>query len=37
MADYQYQPDVTDPVVKLRDAMGRMDGMYNYCVRTIQC
>lgn len=25
MADYQYQPDMNDPVVKLRDAMGRMD------------
>lgn len=29
MADYQYQPDENDPVSKLRDAMGRMDGMSN--------
>ncbi|GJE84727.1 RNA polymerase III transcription factor IIIC subunit-domain-containing protein [Phanerochaete sordida] len=25
MADYQYQPDASDPVVHLREAMGRMD------------
>jgi len=26
MADYQYQPDLEDPVSKLRLAMGNMDG-----------
>lgn len=27
MADYQYQPDINDPVAKLRTAMDNMDGM----------
>jgi hypothetical protein len=27
MADYQYQPDMNDPVTKLRAAMDNMDGM----------
>jgi general transcription factor 3C polypeptide 5 (transcription factor C subunit 1) len=26
MADYQYQPDINDPVTKLRIAMEKMDG-----------
>jgi general transcription factor 3C polypeptide 5 (transcription factor C subunit 1) len=26
MADYQYQPDMNDPVAKLRVAMDNMDG-----------
>ena len=28
MADFQYQPDMTDPVAKLRSAMDNMDGKY---------
>ena len=27
MADFQYDPEPNDPVVLLRDAMNRMDGM----------
>ena len=27
LADFQYQPDMSDPVVKLRLAMDNMDGM----------
>ena len=27
MADYQYQPDMSDPVAKLKVAMDNMDGM----------
>lgn len=26
MADYQFQPDMNDPVAKLRMAMSNMDG-----------
>jgi general transcription factor 3C polypeptide 5 (transcription factor C subunit 1) len=28
MADYQYQPDMNDPVSKLRLAMDNMDGRF---------
>lgn len=29
MADFQYQPDMSDPMVQLRSAMDRMDGQYS--------
>lgn len=28
MADYQYTPDMSDPIAQLRLAMDRMDGMF---------
>lgn len=31
MVDYQYQPDMNDPVVKLRLAMDNMDGRFKFC------
>ena len=31
MIDYQYFPDVDDPIAKLRSAMDNMDGMYFTC------
>jgi hypothetical protein len=32
MVDYQYQPDMNDPVAKLRVAMDNMDGKVNHCL-----
>lgn len=32
MVDYQYQPDMEDPVSKLRVAMSDMDGSFTTCV-----
>ena len=29
MVDYQFQPDMNDPVAKLRIAMDNMDGMFS--------
>lgn len=36
MADYQYQPDASDPVVHLREAMGRMDGTHSGSYSTLR-
>ena len=33
MADYQFQPDVQDPVIKLKKAMDDMDGEYHLLTR----
>lgn len=35
MVDYQYQPDMNDPVSKLRVAMDNMDGKFSQCCPTI--
>jgi general transcription factor 3C polypeptide 5 (transcription factor C subunit 1) len=32
MADYQYQPDMNDPVAKLRVAMDAMDGVFIHII-----
>lgn len=31
MVDYQYQPDMNDPIAKLRSAMDNMDGEHLFC------
>lgn len=36
MADYQFQPNIDEPVLQLREAMNRMDGDSSYpsCLET---